>query len=55
VDEQKRLVGKFINSLKPGGYLVLGHSESIQGWNTGLQFVYNNGGTAYKKPRTEVQ
>jgi chemotaxis protein methyltransferase CheR len=49
MEEQKRLVAKFCRSLKPGGYLLIGHAESIQGWNTGLQFVYHNGGTAYKK------
>ena len=40
-------------ALKPGGYLFIGHAESIQGWNMGLQFVYHNGGTAYKKPNPE--
>ncbi len=51
---QKSLVAKFSRSLNPGGYLVIGHAESIQGWNTGMQFVYHNGGTAYKKPGVEV-
>jgi chemotaxis protein methyltransferase CheR len=54
VEAQKRLVSKFSRSLYPGGYLVLGHAESIQGWNTGLQFMYHNGGTAYKKPGLEA-
>lgn len=49
LEEQKRLVGKFQRSLKPGGYLLIGHAESIQGWNAGMQFVYHNGGTAYRK------
>ena len=53
MEEQKRLVEKFFRSLNAGGYLVLGHAESVQGWNTGLQFVYHNGGTAYKKPYAE--
>lgn len=27
---QERLVGKFFRYLKPGGYLFIGHSESLQ-------------------------
>jgi chemotaxis protein methyltransferase CheR len=52
-DEQKRLVAKFYQSLNPGGYLVIGHAESLQGWNTGFRFIYHQGGTAYKKPAAE--
>lgn len=49
-EEQKRLSCKFFDSLNPGGYLLIGHAESFQGMNTGFQFVYDNKGTAYKKP-----
>jgi len=52
-EEQKRLVAKFYQSLVPGGYLVIGHAESLQGWNTGFQFVYENKGTAYWRPDKE--
>lgn len=48
--EQKRLIEKFYKSLNPGGYLLLGHAESLHGWDTGFEFVYENKGTAYKKP-----
>lgn len=48
-EEQKRLVNKFHRSLNPGGYLLLGHSESLHGWNMNFQFVYGNKGTAYRK------
>jgi chemotaxis protein methyltransferase CheR len=48
--EQKRLVDKFYEILNPGGYLLLGHAESLHGMGTGFEFVYDNKGTAYKKP-----
>ncbi len=48
-DEQKRVVEKFIRSLRPGGYLFLGHSESGQGTSPELKFVHHSRGTAYKK------
>jgi len=51
LEEQRRLVDKFYKSLNPGGYLFLGHAESLQGWGTSFEFVYNNKGTAYMKPR----
>jgi chemotaxis protein methyltransferase CheR len=53
LEEQKRLAAKFYESLNPGGYLVIGHAESFQGWNTGFRFIYQKGGTAYKKPAAE--
>jgi len=49
LEEQKRLVNKFHQSLNPDGYLLIGHAESLQGMNTGFQFIYHNNGTAYKK------
>lgn len=50
-DEQSRLIGKFYESLRPGGYLLLGHAESLQGLHTGFEFVYQNKGTGYQKPK----
>ena len=47
--EQRKLVARFWNSLNPGGYLLLGHAESLHGWDTGFQFIYDNKGTAYRK------
>jgi len=47
---QTRLVQKFYDSLNPGGYLFLGHAESLHGTGTKFEFVYDNKGTAYKKP-----
>ncbi len=48
-EEQKRLVTKFERSLNPGGYLLLGHAESLQGWNTNFRFIHEEKGTAYQK------
>lgn len=48
-EEQKRLVNKFYGCLGPGGYLLIGHAESMHGWNMDFQFMHANKGTAYKK------
>lgn len=47
--EQKRLIDKFYNSLRTGGYLFLGHSETLQGIDDRFRFIYFNKGTAYKR------
>lgn len=47
--EQKRLIDKFYNSLRQGGYLFLGHSETLQGIDSRFRFTYFNKGTAYKR------
>jgi chemotaxis protein methyltransferase CheR len=43
---QERLINRFARHLKPGGYLFLGHSETISGLNT--PFVYE-AATIYRK------
>lgn len=48
-DEQNKVVAKLVRALRPGGYLFLGHSESVQGMSEDLKFVHHGGGTAYKK------
>jgi chemotaxis protein methyltransferase CheR len=48
-DEQKRLVDKFHKSLADGGYLFLGHTESLQGLSDKFKFLYLNKGAVYKK------
>ncbi len=35
--EQKRLIDKFWNCLNPGGYLFVGHAESLFGLTTAIQ------------------
>jgi chemotaxis protein methyltransferase CheR len=49
MEEQKRLVEKFYKSLNPAGYLLIGHAESLQGMDTGFEFMFYNKGTAYRK------
>jgi chemotaxis protein methyltransferase CheR len=48
-EEQKRLLDKLHRCLVPGGYLFMGHAETLYGMNTGFELVYHNNGIAYKK------
>jgi chemotaxis protein methyltransferase CheR len=48
-EEQERVVAKLVRALRPGGYLFLGHSESVQGRIDDLKFVHHRLGTAYQK------
>lgn len=47
-DEQRRLVTRFGNCILPGGYLFLGHAESLQGLSGRFSMVHRNKGIAYK-------
>ncbi|MEK6323235.1 MAG: protein-glutamate O-methyltransferase CheR [Acidobacteriota bacterium] len=47
-EEQRRLVSRFANCLVPGGFLFLGHAESIQGLSTKFAMVHRNKGIAYR-------
>ena len=47
--EQKRLIEKFYRCLTPGGYLLVGHAESLLGITDKFTMVYRNSGTAYKR------
>ena len=38
-DAKDRLIRKFSGLLKPGGYLFIGHSETIQRGGTGLRYI----------------
>jgi chemotaxis protein methyltransferase CheR len=48
-DEQIKVLNRFIETLRPGGFLFLGHSESVLGLTDELSFVHHNKGTAYQK------
>ncbi len=47
--EQRKLIEKFSNSLTPGGYLFLGHAESLHGLSDKFRFLHHNKGTAYQR------
>lgn len=47
--EQEFLAKMFYNSLLPGGYLFIGHAESLQMLNTEFKILHTDYGTIYKK------
>jgi chemotaxis protein methyltransferase CheR len=47
-DEQRRLVSRLANCLVPGGYLFLGHAESMQGLSGRFSMIHRNKGIAYR-------
>ena len=47
--EQRRLIEKFYRCLNPGGYLFVGHAESLLGLTERFQMVHRNSGTAYQR------
>jgi len=47
-EEQRRLINRFASCLVPGGYLFLGHAESLQGLSSSFAMVHRNKGIAYK-------
>ena len=51
--EQKRLIEKFWHCLNPGGYLFVGHAESLFGLTQKFRMVHENNGTAYKRLEVE--
>ena len=48
VDEQRRLIERLTRCLAPGGYLFLGHAESLQGLSGRFTMVHQNKGIAYR-------
>src|SRR5215467_3400030 len=47
--EQKLLREKFYRCLNPGGYLFVGHAESLLGLTKKFQMVHKDSGTAYQR------
>jgi chemotaxis protein methyltransferase CheR len=47
--EQKRLIEKFSRCLNPGGYLFVGHAESLLGLTDKFTMIYRDTGTAYQQ------
>jgi chemotaxis protein methyltransferase CheR len=48
-EEQERLVRKFTTRLQPGGFLFIGHSESLQGMNVEFTCRVQEGGVVYQR------
>jgi chemotaxis protein methyltransferase CheR len=47
--EQKRLVEKFYRCLNAGGYLFVGHAESLLALTSKFRMVHKDSGTAYQR------
>jgi chemotaxis protein methyltransferase CheR len=52
-DRRRTLVQRFYDSLEPGGYLFLGHSESISKMPVKFQAIVLNDCILYRKPTAE--
>jgi len=52
--EQRRLIDKFYRCLNPGGYLFVGHAESLFGLTDRFRMIHQNNGTAYHKIEVEL-
>ena len=52
--EQKRLIDKFYRCLNAGGYLFVGHAESLFGLTDRFRMIHQNNGTAYHKIEVEL-
>ena len=48
---RQRLIDRFYRQLQPGGYLYIGHSESLSQLQHGFEYT---GPTIYRKPRSEL-
>jgi len=47
--EQKRLIEKFFHCLNPGGYLFVGHAESLFGLTKKFHMIHQNNATVYQR------
>jgi chemotaxis protein methyltransferase CheR len=48
-NSKEKVINKFYELLKPGGYLFLGHSESLHGSSKAFKLILFQGALAYKK------
>src|ERR1700742_4785314 len=48
VEEQRRLIARFAGCLVPGGYLFIGHAESLQGLSQQFAMLHRDKGIAYR-------
>jgi chemotaxis protein methyltransferase CheR len=47
-EEQKRLIERFTNCLLPGGYVFIGHAESMRGLSDRFAMLHKDKGIAYR-------
>ena len=52
-ESRKKVVMNFYDSLQPGGYIFLGHSESVLRITRAFEIVYFDKGLAFRKPMSE--
>ncbi|NOZ84997.1 MAG: protein-glutamate O-methyltransferase CheR [Deltaproteobacteria bacterium] len=50
IPSKKKVVGSFYNALRPGGFLLLGHSESLMNISTAFELVHFRNDMVYRKP-----
>jgi hypothetical protein len=52
---KKQIVRGFFNSLTPGGYLYIGHSETLHGISKAFKLVYFKNALVYRKDSERVR
>ncbi|MBI2058998.1 MAG: protein-glutamate O-methyltransferase CheR [Nitrospirae bacterium] len=50
LEPRRKVVNTFFDKLVPGGYLLLGHAESLMNLSTGFEFVQLTNDLVYRKP-----
>jgi chemotaxis protein methyltransferase CheR len=48
-DMKKRVIGSFYDNLSPGGYLIIGHSESLHNISRAFKPMHHPGAIVYRK------
>ena len=54
-ESRRRLIGSFFERLLPGGYLMLGHSESLLNSSTAFELAHLRGDLAYRRPEVTAR
>jgi chemotaxis protein methyltransferase CheR len=49
-ESKRRLIGTFFDKLVPGGYLMLGHAETLMNISTSFELVHFKNDMVYRKP-----
>ncbi|HLM72992.1 MAG TPA: CheR family methyltransferase, partial [Polyangiaceae bacterium] len=52
---RRRVIETFYERLSPGGFLLLGHSESLLNVSTAFELVHLRDDLVYRKPLTAVR